>query len=100
MSVTYDMVITAHAGPTCPVERPDEPCPDVPVRGRVAVSSAGELVVSGELDAAGNYRISLPPGTYVVGVDTGAVLPRCEPVSVSVVDRNVDVDVACDSGIR
>lgn len=93
-------MVTAHAGPTCPVEQPGQSCPDAPVRGRVTFAASGTPVASSELDTAGTASLNLPPATYVVTVDTGAVLPRCEPVTVEVVDRAVSVDVSCDTGIR
>jgi len=100
----FGVSISVHAGPTCPVERPDEPCPDVPVRGTVQVRLAGatdgEVQVSGPTDTAGNYRAELPAGSYVVTVDTGAPLPRCEAQTFTVLDRDVEVDIPCDSGIR
>ena len=99
--VVYTLTVTAHAGPTCPVERPDQPCADAPVRGTVTVSAAGTTVASGATDEAGRYRFdAAEPGSYRVTVDTGAMLPRCEPVDVTVADRNVDVDISCDTGIR
>lgn len=100
VTLVFEVVITVHAGPTCPVERPGEPCPDAPVDGRVSFSANGEQVASGQTDIRGRYRVRLPSGMYRVTVDTGAPLPRCEPQSVEVVDRNLDVDIACDSGIR
>ena len=103
-TLVYTVTFTVHAGPSCPVERPDQPCPDVPVRGTVIVRTPGapdaQLVASGATDANGTYRVELLEGSYVVSVDTGAPLPRCEPIMVDVVDRNVEVDIACDSGIR
>lgn len=100
VSIVYRVTVTAHAGPTCPVERPGQPCPDTPVRGRVAFTAGGALVSSGELDASGTVSLELPSASYLVEVDTGAMLPRCEPVTVEVVDRDVSVDVSCDTGIR
>jgi len=99
-SVQYTMTVTAHAGPTCPVERPDEPCPDVPVEATVRVSANGVDVATGRTDATGTYSADLPPGRYRVTVDTGSMLPRCEPVDAEVIDRDITVDVSCDTGIR
>lgn len=99
-NLSYTVTVTAHAGPTCPVERPDQPCPDVPVQGTVTFSSGGVVAASGRTDANGTYSVGLPSGTYQVEVDTGAMLPRCEPVEVTVIDRAVTVDVSCDTGIR
>jgi hypothetical protein len=99
--VVYSVTVTAHAGPTCPVERQDQSCVDAPVRGTVTISSSGITVGSGSTDTDGRYVFEFAePGSYRVTVDTGAMLPRCEPVDVTVVDHNVDVDVSCDTGIR
>lgn len=97
---SYTVTLVAHAGPTCPVERPDEPCPDVPVEGTVRVEQSGMVVVSGRTDSTGTYTPSLPPGAYRASVDTGSELPRCEPVDFAVIDRDITVDVSCDTGIR
>lgn len=97
---SFTVRVVAHAGPTCPVERPDEPCPDSPVVGTVNIEQLGALVAAGRTDATGTYTGVLPPGAYRVTVDAGAPLPRCEPVDVAVIDRDVTVDVSCDTGIR
>lgn len=99
-SARYTVTVTAHAGPTCPVERPDEPCPDTPVEATVRVAADGVDVATGRTDAAGSYSVDLAPGRYRVTVDTGAALPRCEPVDAEVIDRSITVDVSCDTGIR
>lgn len=99
-TVVYQVTVTAHAGPTCPVERPGQSCPDVPVRGTVTLRAGGVAIASGETDADGRWVGWVEPATFEVSVDTGAALPRCEPVAVDVVDRNVTVDVSCDTGIR
>lgn len=100
-SVVYTVTVTAHAGPTCPVEQPGQSCPDAPVRGTVTFRGAGgQELASGRTDAAGQWSTMIESGTIVVEVDTGAALPRCEPVTVEVVDRAVSVDVSCDTGIR
>ena len=98
--VTFLVVGTVHAGPTCPVERPDQPCADAPVRGTVSAWRDGRAVVSASTDADGNYSLVLPSGRYELRVDTGAMLPRCEPVTVEAVDGDLYADISCDTGIR
>ncbi len=92
---------TVTAGPSCPVETPDRPCPPRPVAGRVeARSGSGGLAASTATDA-GAYVLRLPPGTYTITVVTGAVLPRCPAVTVAVpASGTATADIACDSGIR
>ena len=55
------------AGPTCPVERPDMPCPPNPVQGRVdALDIAGHLAGTAMTDQTGRYALALPPGRYTL----------------------------------
>ncbi|MSX80814.1 MAG: hypothetical protein F2737_11400 [Actinobacteria bacterium] len=99
-SVTFLVVGNVHAGPTCPVERPDQPCADAPVRGTVSAWRGGQSVESTTTDAEGNYSLVLPSGRYELRVETGAELPRCEPVNVEAVDGYLEADISCDTGIR
>lgn len=90
------------AGPTCPVERLDEPCPPSPVGGSVVARGQGqELVGRTQTDGQGYYRLALPPGTYTLVVETGAIYPRCEPVEVTLArGARTRADITCDTGIR
>ena len=73
------------AGPTCPVERAEHPCPPRPVMAQIeARDSAGSLVATGPSDAAGRYSLSLRPGQYTLTVSTGEILPRCPVADVAV----------------
>ena len=71
------------AGPTCPVERnpPDPACADKPVATNVTIVRAGDptkVVVVTQSDAQGMFKVSLPPGNYVVQSGPyGVPLPRC-----------------------
>lgn len=94
-------------GPQCPVEIEGRPCPDVPPAGaRVLVSEqapgepygAGDPVAETTTDAAGRFRVAVPPGAYVVTAGAGM---SCELVDVVVTAAAfTDVDVPCDTGIR
>jgi len=89
------------AGPTCPVQRADEPCPPRPVAARIAARTpAGHQVAVTHTDADGHYEVRLPVGTFVLSVGTNG-LPRC-PVTRVTVTSAVDVtaDITCDTGIR
>jgi hypothetical protein len=90
------------AGPTCPVVTPEQPCPPRPVDAEISAQDAGGAVVaSARTDADGKYTLSLGPGEYTLVADTGATLPFCDPLAVSVpVERRVRADISCDTGIR
>ncbi len=90
------------AGPTCPVERPDQPCPPNPVHGRVdAVDATGRTVAGASTDDAGRYATSLPSGQYTLRVLTDGPFPRCPDTAVTVTEGSpVTSDIDCDTGIR
>ena len=93
----------AVAGPTCPVQQPDEPpCEPAPVEGVVEFVQGGSVVASADLDEEGFYIADLSPGIYTLSVDVGDTpFPRCEPVDVDVVaEAAVIADISCDTGIR
>jgi hypothetical protein len=96
----YPITGTVEAGPTCPVERPGQVCPPAPVKGTVMVIQHGKNVAITQTDAAGHFTVSLTSGDYQITVDSGAVMPRCEPVALHVTDRPVDLQIQCDTGIR
>jgi hypothetical protein len=89
------------AGPTCPVERVDQPCPPRAVSAVVEARGAGGAVASTESDASGRYEFHLAQGRYVIVVGGSATWPRCPQTRVSVVaDATTRVDISCDTGIR
>jgi hypothetical protein len=90
------------AGPTCPVERAEKPCPPAPVAARIEVEvSSGERVAHTRTNAEGRYRLALAPGEYTLVVRTAAGGPFCAPVTVKVAaDRAVQANISCDTGIR
>jgi hypothetical protein len=90
------------AGPTCPVERPDRPCPPRPVTAHIAAAGAsGAAAGATNSDAGGLYRLTLAAGTYTLVVSSGSSFPRCPPTRVVAtagqLSRN---DIECDTGIR
>jgi hypothetical protein len=89
-------------GPMCPVERPDVPCPDAPVKGAEVTAAARGFVVRGHTDDAGAYHLDLPaPDSYTLTVGTASRLPTCPAVTFTVTpNATVTKDVSCDSGIR
>jgi hypothetical protein len=88
------------AGPTCPVERADSPCPDRPVTdAQVTISGSGyhhNTTTSSE----GRFHSATPPGTYTVTASSPSVF-GCDPQTVKVEpNRTTHVTVHCDTGIR
>jgi uncharacterized membrane protein len=84
------------AGPTCPVERPDRPCPPRPVTD-ATVTADGH---SARTDSHGNFSLALDPGTYDVHVSSRSVM-HCSDQRVQVTaDRYTHVTLHCDTGIR
>ena len=93
---------TVTAGPTCPVQRIDSPCPPRPVSAEVdARDSTGKLVGATHSDADGTYRIPLPAGSYTLMVVTTGPFPHCPSPMVTILTGQVTfADVSCDTGIR
>ena len=93
---------TISAGPTCPVERVDEPCPPQPLAVHLlAIDTSGTTVAETDSADDGSYAMALPPGRYTLRVDTGATFPTCPDTEVSVVDgERTLADIDCDTGIR
>jgi hypothetical protein len=93
---------TVTAGPTCPVETIDSPCPPGVWTGTVRATAADGTNYGTQTDAQGHYRLALPDGTYeVVPVIDGGGPPSASPVSVTVsggVMQTLDLQV--DTGIR
>ena len=94
-------------GPQCPVETEGDPCQDKPATGaRVTVATQlagnadadGDVVARTTTDAGGNYRVGVPPGTYVVTARAGM---SCELMDLRVTSGAYSkVDIPCDTGIR
>jgi hypothetical protein len=93
---------TVSAGPTCPVERVDSPCPPRPLSAEVdARDPAGRLAAMSRSGSDGRYRLPLPPGQYTLTVASSGSFPRCPtPTATVVAGRLATVDISCDTGIR
>ena len=95
---------TVQAGPTCPVERINSPCPPHPLAATVVVRDAsGAEVTRFHSGADGRFKLVLAPGTYtLVGLNIGTgFLPRPIPTSVTVTPGTyTTINVEYDSGIR
>jgi hypothetical protein len=89
------------AGPTCPVERADHPCPLRLVIAKIEAAVGTRVVASTRSEADGSYRLELPIGSYTLTAVTGTAFPRCMPSQVDIVTvAPTDVDISCDTGIR
>lgn len=96
---------TVSLGPTCPVERipPDPQCAERPYATTIDVHRTGSssLFATGKSDANGAFEFSLPPGSYTITAGGSKMLPRCNPVTISVgASGYVTTTISCDTGIR
>lgn len=94
------------AGPTCPVERADSPCPDQPAEAEIQVTDPDtqEVILVARSGADGRFRIPLPPGEYVLlalpARPAGPpVSSKPEPVTVRA-GRFTEITLRIDTGIR
>jgi hypothetical protein len=94
------------AGPTCPVERAEDPCPPkaVPNREVEILGANGAVVATAMTDSKGHFSVALAPGTYVVTVPIkqGLIgMRQTSDVKASVTAGQVTtVKVMLDTGIR
>lgn len=95
---------TVVIGPTCPVERPESPCPPAPFAARITVLHDGEEVTTYETGKDGRFRIALAPGTYSVRAESlpPGGIARFQPLPPVTVpsDGYADLRIEFDSGIR
>jgi hypothetical protein len=94
-------------GPLTPVERAGASPPALSAEDyaalKVTVFKADGKTEVAQLapDAAGNFRQSLAPGTYVLDMPHGRMTKVNLPKTVTIVsDRSVRVDIDIDTGIR
>ena len=90
------------AGPTCPVERPDQPCPPQPVSARIdARTSSDVTVASTHSDSYGRYVLDLSPGSYALVIGFSSGWPLCPDTPITVQPGSATrADISCDTGIR
>ncbi|MEX0863245.1 MAG: carboxypeptidase-like regulatory domain-containing protein [Acidimicrobiia bacterium] len=94
----------ALAGPTCPVETEDEPCPDRPVEGatvRVETPEGDEVALT-TTDREGRYSFDIPAGSYrIVAQPHEGLMGTPETVEVTLgAGVTLTVDLLYDTGIR
>ncbi len=93
------------AGPTCPVERADQPCPPRPVSGATVriMRPNGSLAATATTDALGHFRATLPPGDYRVEASgsSGFLMRQAWSEPVHITAGHVShVRIMLDTGIR
>ena len=89
-------------GPTCPVVRAEDPCPDRPYQATIDVLSPdGAFVKEFTTAADGTFTVHLPPGDYILQGGGGKAFPRAPRLSVTVrAGAYTQVRLSFDSGIR
>ncbi len=91
-------------GPTCPVQRPNDPnCADKPYQtSLIVLTEDGKLAANVQSDAQGNFTVGLMPGNYIVSpAPSNRPLPRAAPQPVRVNDNQfTDITIQFDTGIR
>lgn len=89
------------AGPTCPVERVDHPCPPSPVVAEVQARIGDRIIASTNSNHDGSYRLKLPRGTYTIIAVTHGTFPHCAARTITVAASSTAfADISCDTGIR
>jgi hypothetical protein len=100
------LLITATAGPTCPVETnpPDPACAPKAVPGALVIirDAGGYEVATATLDAQGSTFVELPEGGYIVEAQPEeGLMGTPGPVSATVVaGMGTPIELDYDTGIR
>ncbi len=92
-------------GPNCPVESIEHPCTVPPEayssRSVVVYKNDGTTIVKkGTINAEGNYKITLEPGSYLVAVEPGGMRPTEKKLVTIKAGQTVTLDFDIDTGIR
>lgn len=91
---------TVVAGPTCPVETEESPCPDRPVADATVTAKGRPAKKSTQTASDGTFRMRLPHGSYQVTAKSESAF-FCEERPVRVYrNQYTDVTITCDTGIR
>jgi hypothetical protein len=89
-------------GPVCPVQTPDNPCPDQPYEALIRIrDESHHLVTRVRSGDDGRFRVGLRPGRYTLDPESGTPFPTAQDVEVEVVGGSyAEVTIHYDSGIR
>jgi hypothetical protein len=103
-SVSVDIVGRTIVDGGCPVIDTASPCPPRPLSAHVSAvtPTVGTTVAETTSDSQGNFRLSVPPGTYELRArnTTGADRPIAPTTTVTITDTPVNVTITFDSGVR
>jgi hypothetical protein len=89
-------------GPTCPVVRPDQPCPNRLYQVTLTVfNQAGKKIAQIQTDVNGLYRLELQPGDFIMHPESPIVMPQAQDQPFTVFEGQfTHLDIVYDSGIR
>ena len=91
-------------GPTCPGPVPvgGTQCQDQPYQATIQVlNSANDIVTQFTTDGKGYFKVSLPPGRYILHPISGLPLPHAADQTVSVIaNKYTQVTIVYDTGLR
>lgn len=92
------------AGPTCPVEREDNPCPPMPLANRQvrALTPEGDVADTVRTGPDGRFVLEVPAGDYLLEVELqGIEIAKEMPLPATVREGAVtEVQIEVDTGIR
>ena len=89
-------------GPIMPVCQEGVPCDGIYANAKIIVrDKSGSTVATTNADQRGVFRVAVPAGAVVVGVDVEGTPPHCSQAEVVVAaDVTVRANIDCDTGIR
>ena len=89
-------------GPTCPVVREGDECPDKPYQATLTVESpTGDQIVRFQTDESGVFRVPLAPREYVLHPESPGQYPIASELTFTVLPGQFTrLIVTYDSGIR
>ena len=89
------------SAPTCPLERPNSPCPPRPVVGaEVAAYSGKQQVKTIHTGSDGRFKVFLAYGHYTIRATNTGGYPTTATKDVDVSATPTSVTLTVDSGIR
>ncbi len=95
---------TVTEGPMCPgpVQVGANTCPNKPYPTTITILSSNNTEIAHlQTDTAGNFKIALEPGTYILHPAPGNPLPRAGDQTVEVTaEQYTQVNIIYDTGMR